>query len=92
MIVPGTHSGRPRQNGDALHQAGGGLRERGDYPGMVRRSLYTWATIHPAMTAAALAGVAAIVWKAPWTSGETERRHHWRPPQHPLRDDAMPSH
>jgi len=60
-IIPGTHSGRPRHGREALHQAGGGLRERGDYPGMVRKSLYTRAAMHPALTAAAAVGAGILV-------------------------------
>jgi len=54
-IIPGTHSGRPRyERQDALHQAGEDLRERGDYPGMVRDSTYTYATTHPVVTGVAM--------------------------------------
>jgi len=60
-IIPGTHSGRPRHGREALHQPGGGLRERGDYPGMVRKSLYTRAAMHPALTAAAAVGAGILV-------------------------------
>src|SRR5204863_167367 len=49
MLTSGTHSGRPRHGREALHQAGGGLRERGDYPGIVRNSMYTRAVVHPMM-------------------------------------------
>jgi short-subunit dehydrogenase len=65
VIIPGTHSGRPRVEGDALFQAGGGLRERGDYRGVVRRSVYTSAAMHPlaAMTTAIGAGLLlAAMW------------------------------
>ena len=60
-IIPGTHSGRPRRGGDALHRRGGGLRERGDYPGLVRKSLYTRAAMHPMMASAAAVGAGLLV-------------------------------
>jgi short-subunit dehydrogenase len=60
MLIPGTHSGRPRHGREALHQPGGGLRERGDYPGMVRKSLYTRASMHPALTTAAAVGAGIL--------------------------------
>jgi short-subunit dehydrogenase len=59
-IIPGTHSGRPRSGRDALYEAGGGLQERGDYEGMVRRSLYTRAAMHP-MTSAVAIGAGLLV-------------------------------
>jgi len=68
MLISGTHSGRPRHGRDALHQRGEGLRERGDYQGMVRNSLYTRATLHPAITSAAAVGVGLLV-AAFWRSG-----------------------
>jgi short-subunit dehydrogenase len=61
-LMKGTHSGRPARLGDALHQPGEGLRERGDYPGMVREtSYYTKASMHPMLTGAALAGAGILV-------------------------------
>jgi short-subunit dehydrogenase len=54
-VIPGTHSGKPRYERDALHAAGEDLRERGDYDGLVRRSLYTRASMHPMLTASLLA-------------------------------------
>jgi short-subunit dehydrogenase len=66
-IIPGTHSGRPRHGREALHAAGGGLRERGDYEGMVRNSLYTRAVMHPTFTAAVAVGaglLAAAMWRS----------------------------
>jgi short-subunit dehydrogenase len=71
MIIPGTHSGRPRQGQDALHEAGGGLRERGDYQGMVRKSVYTRATMHPAVTTAAAVG-AGLLLASLWGPGRAE--------------------
>ena len=56
FVIPATHSQRPRTEREALHQAGGGLRAQGDYPGMVRSSVYTRASMHPALTSAALVG------------------------------------
>jgi short-subunit dehydrogenase len=61
VIIPGTHSGRPRYSRDALHRPGGGLRERGDYDGMVRRSMYTHAAIHPVMTGMMAVGAGLVV-------------------------------
>jgi len=68
MLISGTHSGRPRRGREALHQPGEGLRERGDYPGMVRNSLYTRATMHPAITSAAAVGLGLLV-AAFWRHG-----------------------
>ena len=59
-IIPGTHSGRPRRGQDALHRKGGGLRERGD-PGIVRKSMYTRAVMHPMMASAAAVGAGFLV-------------------------------
>jgi short-subunit dehydrogenase len=53
-VIPGTHSGRPRYPHDALHTPSEDLRERGDYDGLVRRSLYTHATMHPMLVTCAL--------------------------------------
>lgn len=61
MIGRGTHSGRPVQSGDALHHAGGGLQERGDYAGVVRRSLYTTAATHPVAAGAVALGATLLV-------------------------------
>jgi short-subunit dehydrogenase len=61
MVGRGTHSGRPRRNGDALYQAGGGLRERGDYDGIARRSLYTTAAMHPLTTGAVAIGATLLL-------------------------------
>jgi short-subunit dehydrogenase len=54
-VIPGTHSGKPRYSRDALHTPSEDLRERGDYPGLVRRSLSTRASMHPMLTASVLA-------------------------------------
>jgi NAD(P)-dependent dehydrogenase (short-subunit alcohol dehydrogenase family) len=61
MVSRGTHSGRPRTSSDALYQAGGGLQERGDYDGMVRRSLYTTAAMHPLTTGAVAIGATLLL-------------------------------
>jgi hypothetical protein len=61
VLIPGTHSGRPPHGREALHQAGEGLRERGDYPGMVRRSVYTQASMHPLFTSVAALGAGLLV-------------------------------
>jgi short-subunit dehydrogenase len=54
-VIPATHSGAPRGGRDALHAPSEDLRERGGYPGLVRRSLYTRASMHPMLAASALA-------------------------------------
>jgi short-subunit dehydrogenase len=69
MMIPGTHSGQPRHGHEALYEAGGGLRVRGEYPGMVRKSMYTRATIHPVVTTAAAVG-AGLLLGTLWRSGE----------------------
>jgi NAD(P)-dependent dehydrogenase (short-subunit alcohol dehydrogenase family) len=61
MLIPGTHSGEPRNGHDALYEPGGGLSERGHYPGMVRRSMYTRASIHPVLSSAAAVGAGLLV-------------------------------
>jgi short-subunit dehydrogenase len=68
-IIPGTHSGRPRSGRDALYSAGGGLRERGHYEGMVRRSMYTRAAMHPLFTTAIAVGAGLLV-TALWRPSE----------------------
>ena len=54
-VIPGTHSGKPRYERDALHEPSEDLRERGRYDGLVRPSLYTTASRHPLLAASALA-------------------------------------
>jgi short-subunit dehydrogenase len=80
-IIPGTHSGRPRQGRDALYEAGEGLRERGEYPGMVRNSMYTRAVTHPMLAGAATVGAGLLV-AALWrTSSEgTNEPSGWSRP------------
>jgi short-subunit dehydrogenase len=60
-VLPGTHSGKPRYSREALHRPGGGLRERGDYDGMVRRSLYTKASMHPLVTGVVALGAGLAI-------------------------------
>ena len=74
VIIPGTHSGRPRHGREALHEAGGDLRVRGDYPGMVRGSMYTRAMIHPVATSAAAVGVGLLLAAFRRSAGNGERR------------------
>lgn len=61
VVLGQTESDRPRQNeSDSLHSTSTAGEERGDYPGMVRRtSAYTTAAMHP-MLAGAL-GIGASV-------------------------------
>jgi short-subunit dehydrogenase len=61
-------SGRPRHGREGLHEAGSSLSERGEYAThdgghVAGSSIYTQATLHPVLTAAALlgAGLAARV-------------------------------
>jgi short-subunit dehydrogenase len=54
-VIPGTHSGKPRYERDALHEPSEDLRERGDYDGLVRPSLYAHASMHPMLAASVLA-------------------------------------
>jgi short-subunit dehydrogenase len=74
MIIRGTHSGQPRLEAEALHTAGGGLRERGNYPGMVRKSVYTRAAMHPMWTGAAAAGAGFLVTMLLRSSGQEQSR------------------
>ncbi|MDQ3703343.1 MAG: SDR family oxidoreductase [Chloroflexota bacterium] len=67
LLIPGTHSGQPPRGRDALREPGDGMRERGNYPGLVRSSLYTRAVTHPAVTGVATLGVgvlAAVLWRS----------------------------
>jgi short-subunit dehydrogenase len=74
MLIPGTHSGEPRNGDEALHDAGGGLRERGHYPGMVRRSMYTRAVIHPMLSSAAAVGAGLLVTMIWRSAGQSSGR------------------
>jgi short-subunit dehydrogenase len=63
-VIPGTESGQParprEQNG--LARPSDNLQERGNYPGHVMQSsLYTQATLHPAIASALLAGAGLAV-------------------------------
>jgi len=87
-VMSSTHSGKPRRYEEALHQPGGGLRERGDYEGMVRDSLYTRASMHPVLTGMAMVGVSLLVanwmrsgerWEHRRTSAIYEPRTSWPP-------------
>ena len=57
LLLPATHSGRPRNPRPNLDTPSEDLRERGDYRGMARPSLYTALVRHP--TAAGLAALVA---------------------------------
>jgi short-subunit dehydrogenase len=61
LVISGTHSGRPRTAEDALHRPGQELRERGHYPGLVRKSVYTRLSTHPVLVGTALVGAGALV-------------------------------
>lgn len=68
-VIPGTKSDRPPlpPEADSLYKPSGYLAERGDYPGMVRKtSAYTQGSMQSRNVGLALlgAGVAAAVWSA----------------------------
>ena len=75
-VIPGTHSGRPRQEHDALFEPGGGLKERGDYEGLVRQSLYTEAVMHPLVTGAVAFG-AGLLMTSLWRSATRREGNGW---------------
>lgn len=75
MLMSGTHSGRPRHEGDALYRPGGELRVRGHYPGMARTSVYTRAAMHPMAASAAAVGVGLLVTALLRSSGGDEEIH-----------------
>ncbi|HSK11282.1 MAG TPA: SDR family oxidoreductase [Vicinamibacterales bacterium] len=77
-LISGTHSGRPRNEHEALYKAGGELKERGDYPGMARPSISSGASMHPVMAAAAAAGIGLIA-TALWRSAGNGEKHHREP-------------
>jgi short-subunit dehydrogenase len=60
-VIAGTHSGHSSYTHDALYTPGGGLQERGDYEGVVRKSAYTQAVLHPVMASAAAVGAGLAV-------------------------------
>jgi short-subunit dehydrogenase len=76
-LMSATHSGKPRTHYEvALHTPGGGLRERGDYEGVVRDSVYTRASMHPLVTGAVLVGASLLV--ANWMrAGERPGPEPW---------------
>jgi short-subunit dehydrogenase len=83
MLMSSTHSGKPRRHEQALHTAGGGLRERGDYEGMVRDSLYTRASMHPVITGLVMVGTGLLV--ANWVRGG-----EWGRPRRGMPTDDSP--
>jgi short-subunit dehydrogenase len=68
VVIPGTHSGRPRDGEDALFDAGGGLRERGEHAGMVRKSVYTRAAMHPVVSGAAAVSAGVLLTMLVWVA------------------------
>jgi hypothetical protein len=76
LVIPGTHSQRPREGREALHRPGGGLQEQGEYPGMVRPSLYTKAAMHPALTSALVVG-GGMLMRAVLGSAARRRSRLW---------------
>lgn len=66
---------RPARNrAGSLHQAGHGLRERGDHPGFVHHSLYTRAALHPWLTGLVLGAAGVAVAGA--IGAAAGREHH----------------
>lgn len=82
MVISGTKSGKPprpaEQNG--LDRPSENLAERGDYAGHVAKtSLYTQASLSPALTRAAIAGtglVIAALWRG--SRDKWSRRRNWK--------------
>lgn len=72
-VIPGTHSGKPRYDRDALHEPSEDLRERGDYDGLVRRSVYTYASMHPLLAASALALAGGLLLRGRFPGGRAPR-------------------
>jgi len=67
VLLPATHSGRPPRGRPILDQPGEDLRERGDYRGIARPSLYTALRRHRAI--GSVTGIAgAVVLGRIWTS------------------------
>jgi short-subunit dehydrogenase len=60
-VIPGTHSGKPKYSQEALYAAGGSLEARGDYEGMVRRSVYTRAATRPMLAGAVAVGAGVLL-------------------------------
>jgi short-subunit dehydrogenase len=61
FLVPGMHSGRLPGGRSAVHEPSEDLRERGDYPGIVRPSLYTALATHPRLAALAAGAAAGLL-------------------------------
>jgi short-subunit dehydrogenase len=74
VVTRGTHSGEPRRPGDGLAHASGGLRVRGDHQGVVRRSTYTSASMHPLATGAVAVGAGLLLTRMLRGDGEPARR------------------
>ncbi len=70
LLLPATHSGRPRQGRPILYEASEDLRESGDYQGVVRKSAYTTIATHPTIATAVGAGAAgaAMMLASLWRS------------------------
>lgn len=61
VLLPGTHTGRAPHGRTNLFEASEDLRERGEYPGLVRRSIYTALVTRPRATAVAAAIAGAML-------------------------------
>jgi short-subunit dehydrogenase len=61
VLLPATHSGRPRHGHPALYEPSEDLRVRGDYPGLVRGSLYTRLITHRGFAGLLGAGAGALL-------------------------------
>ncbi len=79
MTIRQMHSGKPRIDRDSLHTASNdGLRERGDYDGMVREmSCYTAAVTHPLLTLATAVGVGALAAAGIGLLARQQQPTHW---------------
>ena len=72
LLMRGMHSGRPPHGRPALYEPTEDLRERGEYPGLVRPSLVTALATRPAWQRAVgfgLAGLALAAWASSARSG-----------------------
>ncbi len=77
VILPAMHSGRPYVGRSALSSPSEDLRERGEYPGLVRPSLYTSAVIHRQAAALLAIGSAMLVaglWRSRGSGAGPRRR------------------
>lgn len=82
FVIPGSESGQPARPRDenGLARPSNNLQERGNYPGHVMRtSLYTQASLHPAITSAVVAGAGMAL--SAWLRGRSMRHAAAR---HPL--------